>query len=390
VVTQVAFAVVLLAGAGLMGRSFQKLRSIDPGFDPAGVVALDLALPGARYADVERVLDFHAQLVAQLRAIPGVVSASLVEQLPLTGRSGCTAVVTNQPGTTGRRDQCVTTLQVAPGYFEAMRIPVRGGEGGWDEVRRGAAGVVVTKALADLFWPGEEAIGRPIRCCSTGEGWFRVSGVVDGLYDDGVDAPMMQAVFFPLVPVPGAELQWLARDVQLVVRAPELSAAELFPLVQRAAAQLDPQVAVTGPRTMSGVVAASMSRRSFVLMLLAAAALLSLVLSAVGLYAVVSYVVSQRLGEIGIRLALGARASQVARLVVGQSLALAALGVALGVGTALAVTRVLGSLLYEVRPRDPGVLAAVAALLVLISLLASLAPTWRAVRVDPSQALRGE
>jgi ABC-type antimicrobial peptide transport system permease subunit len=160
--------------------------------------------------------------------------------------------------------------------------------------------------------------------------------------------------------------------------------------VQRAAAQLDPQVAVTGPRTMSGVVAASMSRRSFVLMLLAAAALLSLVLSAVGLYAVVSYVVSQRLGEIGIRLALGARASQVARLVVGQSLALAALGVALGVGTALAVTRVLGSLLYEVRPRDPGVLAAVAALLVLISLLASLAPTWRAVRVDPSQALRGE
>ncbi|MEP7381935.1 MAG: FtsX-like permease family protein, partial [Gemmatimonadota bacterium] len=390
VVAQVALAVVLLSGAGLMVRSFQKLRTINPGFAPDGVTTMDVALPSARYDNVQRVSDFYEQLLAAVRAIPGVREASLVEQLPLTGRSGCTSVVTNQPGTTGRREQCVTTVQVAPGYFAAMRIPVRGSASSWDDVHRAAAGVVVTRALAEVLWPGETPVGRTLRCCTDGDGWFRVSGVVDQLYDAGVDAPQMQAAFFPLVPVAGAELQWLARDVSLVVRAPDRTPAELFPLVQREVGRLDPQVPVTGARAMSDIVAASMANRTFTLYLLAAAAAIAVLLSAVGLYAVVSYVVSHRLGEIGIRMALGARSTQVARLVVGQSLALAFAGVVLGVVVALASTRVLGALLYQVQPGDPLVLAAVSAMLVVIALVASFGPTWRAVHVDPSLALRGE
>lgn len=390
VVAQVALAVVLMAGAGLMVRSFQKLRSISPGFAPDGVATMDLALPAARYDTTTRVADFYEQVSAAVRAIPGVTHVSMVEQLPLTGRSGCTGVVTNQPGANGRSEQCVTTLQVAPGYFEAMRIPVRGSAGSWNEVHQGAGGAVVTRALAEVLWPGEDPIGRTIRCCSVADGWFHVRGVVDGLYDAGLDAPQMQAVFFPLVAPPGADLQWLARGVNLVVRAPTMTPAQLYPLVQREVARLDQQVPVTNPRALDEVVARSMARRTFTLALLAVAATIALLLSAIGLYAVVSYVVSHRIGEIGIRMALGARASQVAGLVVRQALALTSLGLVLGVGGALATTRVLGALLFEVKPGDPLVLSAVATLLILIALAASLAPTWRAAHVDPSRALRAE
>ena len=174
------------------------------------------------------------------------------------------------------------------------------------------------------------------------------------------------------------------------MRAPTRTPAELFPLVQQEVARLDQQVPVTNPRAMNDIVARSMSRRTFTLVLLAVSAAIALLLSAVGLYAVVSYVVSQRTGEIGIRMALGASTAQVARLVVGQSLALASLGLLLGVGGALTTTRVLGALLYEVRPGDPLVLGAVSVLLVVIALAASLVPTWRAAHVDPSCALRAE
>ena len=390
VVVQVALAVVLLAGAGLMVRSFQLLRSIDPGFAPDGVTVMDLSLPSARYNDSERVSLVYEQMLAALRDIKGVAGAAVVEHLPLTGRLGCTGVVTNQPGASGRSQQCVATLQVSPGFFDVMRIPVRGTAPTWDDLHRASGGVVVTRALAEVLWPGENPLGRTLRCCSNGTGWFRVTGVVDHLYDAGLDAPEMQAAYFPLVPVPGAELQWLARNVSVVVRAPTRTPAELFPLVQQEVARLDQQVPVTNPRAMNDIVARSMSRRTFTLVLLAVSASIALVLSAVGLYAVVSYVVTQRTGEIGIRMALGAGTAQVARLVVGQSLTLASLGLLLGVGGALTTTRVLGALLYEVRPGDPLVLGAVSVLLVVIALAASLVPTWRAAHVDPSRALRAE
>ena len=388
VVAQVALAVVLMAGAGLMLRSFQKLRDISPGFAPDGVSTMDLALPAARFDNVGRVRDFYEQLATAIGALPGVTSASVVEQLPLTGHSGCTGVITNQPGVKGRSEQCVTTMQVAPDYFETMGIPVRGSGTTWDDTHRGSGGVVVTRALAEVLWPGEDPLGRTIRCCSEGDGWYHVTGVVDRLHDAGLDAPPMQGAFFPLVPVPGGDLQWLAHNVSLVVRAPAIPPAQLFPLVQREVARLDPQVPVTNPRGMDEVVARSMARQTFTLILLAVAASIAVLLSAIGLYAVVSYVVSHRIGEIGIRMALGARASQVARLVVLQALAMTSVGLVLGVIGALVTTRVLGALLYAVRPGDPLVLSVVAALLFVIALAASLAPTWRAAHVDPSRALR--
>ncbi|HEX4934792.1 MAG TPA: ADOP family duplicated permease [Gemmatimonadaceae bacterium] len=390
VVAQVAMAVVLLAGAGLMVRSFDKLRRISPGFAADGVATMELSLPAARYDGPARVSAFYEQVAQAVRGLPGVTEASVVEQLPLTGRSGCTGVVTSQPGARGRRESCVSTVQVAPGYFAAMRIPVRGRESTWGEVHQGGGGAIVTRAVAEVLWPGEDPIGRTIRCCSVDSGWFRVTGVTDGLYDEGLDAPPMQAVFFSLEPPPGADLQWLARQTSLVIRAPSRTPAQLYPLVQRAVARLDPQVPVTNARALGAVVADSMARRTFTLVLLAAAAAIALLLSAIGLYAVVSYVVSHRVGEIGIRMALGARASQVAQLVVRQAIGLTLLGVAVGVVGALATTRVLGTLLYEVAPTDPMVLGGVAVVLLVIAVAASLAPTWRAVRVEPASALRAE
>lgn len=215
-------------------------------------------------------------------------------------------------------------------------------------------------------------------------------GVVDDVHDAGLDAPPMQAVYFPMVPVEGAPIENDPSYMQLAVRAPTLGVDAVTAMVQRFAAEIDPQVPIANPRTMEAVVARSMAKRTFTLMLLAVAAGMALVLSAVGLYGVISYVVGQRRGEIGIRMALGARASQVASMVMAQSLALVSLGVVLGLAGAMAGNRVIRSLLYEVSPTDPVVLSAVSALLLLLAAAASFGPTRRAARVDPVEVMRAD
>ena len=387
---QVALAVVLLAGAALMLQSFQKLRAVRLGFDPEGVTTLSLALPTTTYRDYQRASAFFEQLSLQLSEIPGVESVGLSSQLPLTGKSGCTGVVSDGRGAGGRREKCVTNIQAAPGYFATMRTPLRGRAPGWEETRAAGAGVVVTRALADVLWPGEEAIGQGVRCCNVGPAYYTVVGVAEDVHDAGLDAPPLEAVYFPLVPIAGAPIQSFPDYMTLVVRAPAVPPAALSAQVQRVVAALDPQVPVAEVRTMEDVVARSMARRTFTLMLLAVAAGSALLLSAVGLYGVISYTVLQRRGEIGIRMALGARAGTVAMLVVRQSLALVLIGLGVGLLGALAGTRLLGALLYGVSPTDPLTMVAVSALLCIVAAAASLAPTWRAARVDPSEALRAQ
>jgi ABC-type antimicrobial peptide transport system permease subunit len=207
---------------------------------------------------------------------------------------------------------------------------------------------------------------------------------------DGLDKPALEAVYFPLVPLEGAPLWSPLRGMSVVVRTrterPELLAAS----VRRILADIDPAVPLANVQTLETVVARSMARTSFAMLLLAVAAGMALVLSAVGIYGVISYIVGQRRSEIGIRIALGARVTQVVRLVVGQSLALAGMGVAIGLVAATIATRLLRSLLFEVQPGDPIVLVAVTALLIALASLASLAPARRAARVDPTEALRGD
>ena len=215
-------------------------------------------------------------------------------------------------------------------------------------------------------------------------------GVTGDIRGDGLDKPPVQAVYFPMRPIEGASLWMQPTSMSLVVRTATADPASLAPAIRRLVRELDPQVALANVRAMDDVVARSMSRTSFTLLLLGVAAGIALVLSGVGIYGVISYVVGQRRGEIGIRMALGARGTQVAGLVVGQSVRLAAAGVVLGLAGAVATTRILRSLLFEVSPTDALTLGSVSVLLVLLAAGASYLPARRAARVDPVDALRNE
>jgi predicted lysophospholipase L1 biosynthesis ABC-type transport system permease subunit len=281
---------------------------------------------------------------------------------------------------------CIQYAYVTPGYFAAMGIPVRGTTNEWSAVLDEYAGVVVSRAAAERFWPGENAVGKEIK--GNGASFYRVIGVTDDVHTDDLRVPPGALVYFPTVPAKGTELWIPPRSMTLVVRAGTADPAALTPAIRRVVAELDPGVPIAAVRTMREVVGASMARLSFTMLLLGVAGTTALVLSAVGLYGVISYIVGERRGEIGVRMALGARAGEVGRMVMMQSVRLASIGVVIGLIGAAATTRVLGSLLFEVSPTDPLTLAAVALFLMLLAALASYAPARRAARVDPIEVLR--
>lgn len=390
VVSQVALALVLLCASGLLVRSLRNLRAVQPGFDPTNVMTMSLSLPYASYQSYPKVSAFYEQLTARVRALPGVQAVGLGGSLPLVGEEGCTGAVIDKPGPSGERGDCVPMMQVTPGYFEALRIPVRGSAPSWGETNQGGAGAVVSGAFSDRFWPNEGAIGHGVRCCNAQGPFYRITGVTGPVRTNGLDRSPGQVVYFPMIPFaknPG--LEDFPTFMHMVVRTATPDATGVVPAIRRIVTELDPQVPVTEVQPMVALLSKSLARRSFTMMLLATAAGLALLLSAVGIYGVISYVVAQRRGEIGIRMALGARASEVRGLVVRQSLLLAGVGVAIGLVIAMATTRVLGSLLFGVSPTDPLVLMSATLVLVLIAALASYAPARRASRVDPAEVMRG-
>lgn len=389
VVGQVALALVLLAAAGLMVRSFRNLRGIEPGFEPNGVLTVAVSLPAARYSTYESMSGFFEQLATRLEGIPDVASVGFGQQVPPQMTTGCTGVVTEGATREERQGACVVTLQTAPGYFQSLGIPLRGREPTWAETDAKNGGVVISKSLAQRFWPGENAIGKGIRCCQAGKVWYRIVGVTEDVRGTGFDQPPTQAVYFPMIPLAGAPIEGRPLYGHVIVRSRSGNLKALAPAVRRAINELDVQVPIVTVQSMRDVIASSMARRSFTLALLGIASVMALLLSAIGLYGVVSYVVGERRGEIGIRVALGAQRADVGRMVVMQSVRLTALGVALGVAGALATTRLLRSLLFEVQPTDAATLVSVSAVLVVIAALASWLPARRAMRVDPVEALRG-
>jgi predicted permease len=389
VVSQVALAVVLFTGAALMVKSYAHLRDVKPGFDPEGVTAMTVALPYDGYSSKERVAAFWRELDTQVRAIPGVVAVGGTESLPLVGESGCTAVITDNIHEGKATGACVPLAAVMPGYFEAMRIPVRGESMSWSDTEAGIGPVVISKALAEQLFPGVDPVGQGIKINNDKFPFFRIVGVAEDVRANGVQKPPLNIAYFPLLP-PKTLPQWDAgRGLALVVRAPHLDAARTVALVRNIVGQMDPQVPVDEAQPMEIVVAKSMAQTSFTMMLLLIAAAIALVLSAVGLYGVISFVVSHRRNEIGVRMALGARVGEVTSMVLRQSLGLAIAGVVAGVALALAGTKVLVALLFEVSPTDPTVLVLTSVALLVVATLASLGPARRAARVDPVEALRG-
>jgi predicted permease len=397
IVAQMAMAVVLLAAAGLMLRSFQRLRSVQPGLDPAGLLTFEIALPYSRYVPRVRgpdaylpVFRFNRELAARLSALPGVTSVSMTRALAIKDGDGCALVFVKDKNYSRENAPCVGNVIAGPGYFSTLGIAVRGRAPAWSDIDEQTGAVVVSKALAERLWPGEDAIGKDIRPNGMGEPWYHVVGVTGDVHTRGLDQPPSEIVYYPMVPIQGAPLWSPPTQVTVAMRIRAGSPLDLAQAARRTVTALDREVPVANIQTMQAIVDRSTAKTTFAMLLLAIAGGMALTLSAVGIYGVISYTVNQRRAEIGVRMALGAQAGQVGRMVVAQSLRVASAGIAIGLVGAFATTRVMQSLLFGVSPTDPMTLGGVTLLLIALGAVASYAPARRATRVDPVEVLRRE
>jgi putative ABC transport system permease protein len=391
VVGQVALALMLLTAAGLMAQSVRNLLRVRPGFDASRVLTFQVSLPHTRYPSYVTVAGFYRTLSDRLTALPGVENAGASQSIPLSGDDGCSLVWSeNEPVPRGTMPPCVGTLQVAPGYFRTLSIPVHGRAPDWADTERQTGEAVVSEALARRLWPGQDAIGKGIKGNGGQRPYYRVVGVAGDVRANGLDRPPLEAVYFPMLPLDGAPLWAPPRAMTIVVRTRTDDPSAILSSVRHVLADVDPNVPLANARTMEERVAKSLSRTSFTMLLLTIAAGMAVLLSAIGLYGAVTYVVSRRQAEFGIRLALGAPAAGLGRSIVFDAVKLAACGVACGVAGAWTIGRVLMAFLFEVAPTDAPTLTAVAALLIVVAAAASYGPARRAMRVDPIVALRAE
>ncbi|HTE47828.1 MAG TPA: FtsX-like permease family protein, partial [Gemmatimonadaceae bacterium] len=394
VLVQIALAVLLLTGAALMLKSFSRLRHVNPGFDPIGVETMTLILPPSRYLTHQQIEPFWRELAKRVEALPGVTHAGMTDKLPFKGPFGCSGVVIEAIGDQPRVSRCMSMINVTPGYFEAMGVKVSGTLPTWSSVEAGQGPVVLSGVIAKRFWKAVNPIGHSVRPFNADVPPFPVVGVAEDMYGNGLRQPLIDGIYFPIVPPPSNDTArfgagwWSSRYMSLVVRAPNADQGALVTAIRHIVTQMDPQVPIADVQPMELILAESMADTSFTMSLLLIAATIAMVLSAVGIYGVISYMVGQRRAEIGIRIALGAEFKEVSRLIVGQSLVLATFGVATGVLAALASTRLLGSLLFEVSPTDPVALGGTALLLLVVAVAASVGPTRRAAKIDPVEAMR--
>jgi putative ABC transport system permease protein len=386
-VSEIALSLVLLAGAGLLLRSFSKLYGVDPGFRSDHLLTMDIGLPSAKYlAGTEKPLAFYRELLGRINALPGVESAGAVNVLPL-GTNFDTAGTEPEgfvhgPGETPYPERYIVT----PGYLAAVGIRLVRGRLFSDADRESAPLVVlISDTAAERWWPNQDPIGRRVKVPGFDVGaqpWRTVVGVVRDVKQAGLDAPQTMQIYLP-------HAQYRNGYLTLVVRTksdPMSLAAE----VRRQVMQVDPEQAVSNIATMDQVLSDSIVSRRFSATLLGILAGLGLLLAAIGVYGVISYGVSQRTREIGIRIALGAKRKDVLSLVVAQGMKLLLLGVGAGIVSALLLTPALSSLLFGVSPSDPVTFAGSAIFLAAVALFACYIPARRAAKVDPMVALRSE
>ncbi len=383
VFADVALALLLLTGAGLMMKSFVRLLEVNPGFDPSHTLTLAMSLWGPKSEDAPAVA-FYDEVLQRIRAIPGVKATGIVSQLPLGGNLDMYGIhVEGKSLPNPEEDPSADRYSISPGYLRAMRIPLlRGREFDERDVATSPKVVLVNETMARRFWPGEDAIGKRLRMGDTKGPWRTVVGVVGDVLHRGLDAPHTLQIYLPYT-------QFTDSTAILAVRS-STDPASIAAEVRSEIVALDPQVPVSAVVTMDEVVSASVANQRFGAMLFLLFGVIALLLTAVGIYGVISYGVAQRTHEIGIRLALGAGRRAVLRLIVGEAMRPALLGAALGLFAAFGLTRLLTRLLYGVKPTDPPVFAAAVLLLVAVALLASYIPARRATRVDPMVALRYE
>jgi putative ABC transport system permease protein len=388
VVVQVGFALVLLVSAGLMARSVWRLRSVAPGFEPARATTFRLALPAAAYPGTDRPVRFIVRAADEIAAIHGVTDVGVASKVPLDdqGRVDSAVFVEGRTMAPGSLPGIHPVVYVTPEYFAAAGIPVLEGRSFMKpDPPRVALEVIVSRAFAERYWKTDSPIGKRIRLLVNGP-WYIVTGVVGNVRDSALDRPVDQIVYCPLLPA-REDSRWAPRDLAFVVRTRGDSAASTA-AARSVVRGLDPSLPVYRVRPLTDVVAHASARRSVTFLLLACATGVALLLGTVGLYGVMSYVVALRTREIGVRLALGAQPREIIRSVCQQGLAMATVGIAVGLAGALMLTRFLASLVFEVNTTDPVVLAVSAIGLLLIAAIATWLPARKAASIDPSLTLR--
>ena len=400
VASEFAMALVLLVGAGLVLRSFAALMREDAGFERRRILSLRVSVRGTQHADLARRPAFFRELVERVGALPGVEAASAINHLPMWGDHWrFPFFVEGRPVPPPGEDNLATFRIVRPGYFRTMRIPiVRGRDFTAEDEAAGAHVIVINETMARRHWPNDDAIGKRLSVDgrSAPPDWFTVIGVVRDVKQGSWSEPPSEEMYFPHLRTekdPGPPLRladFLSPDYMTLVVRTSADPAALTRAVEGVVLAMDRGAPISGVTTMEQVITRQVVQPRFYLLLLGAFAGVALVLAAVGVYGVISYSVARRTHEIGLRLALGARRSDPFRLVVRQGMRLAALGAALGLAGALAVTRYLRSLLFGVQPTDPATFAVVTLLLAAVAFVACCVPAWRASRVDPVVALRAE
>jgi putative ABC transport system permease protein len=384
---EAALSLILLAGAGLLLRSFVNILKVDPGFRPEDVLTLRVSLPDAKYTKADPVRAFYRELLGRIQALPGVEGAGAITLLPLGGLSGS--------GTTTIDTQSVpledTTPEadfrgVTPNYFRAMGVSlVRGRYFEESDSETSQPVAIIDETLAQTYWPNQDPIGRRLHLGdrqSTRAPWMTVVGVVKHVRNRTLEARSRVEVYWPQAQRPSGSMA-------VVVRYSG-NPLSLAPTIEKEVSAIDPDLPVYRVRTMREVMGESVARRRLALILLAVFSGLALLLASVGIYGVASYSVIQRQQEIGLRMALGARRRDVLSLVFRQGLSSTLAGLGIGLVAALALTRLMGSLLFAVRPADPLALGGAAVLLTAVALFAIFIPARRATKVDPMVALRYE
>jgi putative ABC transport system permease protein len=383
VVAEVALALVLLVGAGLLVRSLGRLQGVDPGFDPRHVLRAHVSIPDGKYPTPQSQRAFFDQVLARVRALPGVEAAGAMNTLPLTD-SGSTQpiAVDGRPAASLAEQPEVAVRVLTPGTLKTLGIRLaRGRDFTEADDDRAPAAVLISEAMARRFWPGEDAVGKRLTLTFYPRVLREVVGVVADVKLRGLaQTQPLAALYTPLAQMPRDTMSLLARTSQ----SPRSVALALEASVHA----VDPEVPVEDIKTMEEHLGDSLAQARFSMLLLAVFAGLALLLSAVGIYSVLSYSVRRRTREIGIRMALGADGQNVVRLVVRDGMRPALLGLAIGLAASLALGRALGSLVFGIRATDPLTFTAVTALLALVALTACALPAWRASRVEPTAALQ--
>jgi putative ABC transport system permease protein len=388
VVGQVALALTLLIVSGLMIRTFVAMRQVDPGFTrPEEVQTFVIATPLGLISDPQQAVGTHERVAERLAQVPGVTSVGLSSSITMDGENNGNSIEVEGAPPEGERGRLRRFKSFAPGYFETMGNRLVAGRSiTWSEIHERRPVIVISETLAREYWnEPSEALGKRVRAMQQGAPWREIVGVVGDERDDGLNHPATAIVYWPML---NESYRW--RTMAYAVRSTRVGTPGFLRELEQAVWSADRNLPLANVRTLEEIQARSMAQTSFVLVMLGIAASVALLIGAVGIYSVIAYAATQRTREIGVRMALGAQIGDVRKMFLRHGLALTATGIALGIGVAVVITRVMSTFLFGVGPMDPMTYAAVSGALAAVALLATYLPARRASRVDPVVALRAD